>query len=332
MGLLDSARAKFLRPLDLRREFERGCADFGVQASWKDFQQARAQTLCNVREYFLFHFYERTPEERDTFVTTARRDEMIHEIGDDETINASAPGNKILFNRLFGEFLCREWLNPTTCTGEEFADFARRHRRVMVKPARAGRGEGLAIYEYESDAAALAFHASLQGQAMLVEEIPVQHPQMDRLNPNCINTVRFCTYTDRDDVHILLAAPRSAKGVSFVDNVAAGGIIMAADLKTGVITSDGVDEMSRFFPIHPLTGTRLKGFQIPNWDTALDVVHRAARALYAVPQCRYLGWDLGFLADGRVAVIECNWRQGLLAQVPQGRGYYYELKALCHKL
>ena len=141
-----------------------------------------------MREYFLFHFYERTPEERDTFVTTARRDEMIHEIGDDETINASAPGNKILFNRLFGEFLCREWLNPTTCTGEEFADFARRHRRVMVKPARAGRGEGLAIYEYESAAAALAFHASLQGQAMLVEEIPVQHPQMDRLNPNCINT------------------------------------------------------------------------------------------------------------------------------------------------
>ena len=43
------------------------------------------------------------------------------------------------------------------------------------------------------------------------------------------------------------------------------------------------------------------------------------------------GWDLGFLADDRVAVIECNWRQGLLAQVPQGRGYYHELKKLCQK-
>ena len=37
---------------------------------------------------------------------------------------------------------------------------------------------------------------------------------MDRLNPYCINTVRFCTYTDRDEVHILLAAPRTAKGKS----------------------------------------------------------------------------------------------------------------------
>ena len=154
---------------------------------------------------------------------------------------------------------------------------------------------------------------------------------MDRLNPYCINTVRFCTYTDRDEVHILLAAPRTAKGKSFVDNVAAGGLIMAADLRTGVVTSDGVDEEARFFETHPLTGTRLKGFQIPNWDRALDVVRRAARALYAIPQCRYIGWDLGFLADDRVAVIECNWRQGLLAQVPQGRGYYHELKKLCQK-
>ena len=61
-------------------------------------------------------------------------------------------------------------------------------------------------------------------------------------------------------------------------------------------------------------------------------MRRAARRLYAVPQCRYLGWDVGFLSEERVAIIECNWRQGLLAQVPQGRGYYHELKALCSKL
>ena len=315
----------------MRRSFDEALARTGAQACWEDFLQARRQTGCNVREYFLFHFYERTPEERDTFLTTARRDAMIHYIGDDETINCSAPGNKILFNALFGEFLCREWLNPTTCTDAQFADFIRRHERVMVKPALAGRGEGLRVYHYQGDEDAAALRAELSGDGMLIEEMPRQHPQMDRLNPYCINTVRFCTYTDRDEVHILLAAPRTAKGKSFVDNVAAGGLIMAADLRTGVVTSDGVDEEARFFETHPLTGTRLKGFQIPNWDRALDVVRRAARALYAIPQCRYIGWDLGFLADDRVAVIECNWRQGLLAQVPQGRGYYHELKKLCQK-
>ena len=332
MGFVDNARTRLWGALDMRRDFEADRARFGVQASWKDFLRAREQTLCTTREYFLFHFYERSAAERDTFLTTQRRDDLIHAIGDDETINASAPGNKLLFNALFGEYLCREWLNPTTCTDEAFVDFLRRHRRVMIKPACAGRAEGLRVHEYAGDADALALRAELDGHGLLVEEMPVQHPQMDRLNPHCINTVRFCTYTDRDAVHILLAAPRSARGVHFVDNVAAGGIIMAADLATGIITSDGVDEMARFYPNHPLTGVRLKGFQIPNWDKALALVRRAARRLYAVPQCRYLGWDVGFLSEERVAIIECNWRQGLLAQVPQGRGYYHELKALCSKL
>lgn len=54
----------------------------------------------------------------------------------------SVPGNKILFNLLFGEFLCREWLNPTACTAQEFAAFVKKHGTVMVKPACDGCGPG----------------------------------------------------------------------------------------------------------------------------------------------------------------------------------------------
>ena len=127
----------------MRRAFEEALARVGARATWEDFLQARRQTGCNVREYFLFHFYERTPEERDTFLTTARRDAIIHYIGDDETINCSAPGNKILFNALFGDFLCREWLNPTAATPEEFVAFMKKHGKVMLKPACDGAGHGI---------------------------------------------------------------------------------------------------------------------------------------------------------------------------------------------
>ena len=151
----------------MRRAFEEALARVGARATWEDFLQARRQTGCNVREYFLFHFYERTPEERDTFLTTARRDAMIHYIGDDETINCSAPGNKILFNALFGEFLCREWLNPTAASPEAFAAFVQRHGRVIVKPACDGQGKGIFTYAYEGDEAAKALHETLAGKAML---------------------------------------------------------------------------------------------------------------------------------------------------------------------
>ena len=88
MGFVDNARTRLWGALDMRRDFEADRARFGVQASWKDFLRAREQTLCTTREYFLFHFYERSDAERDTFLTTQRRDDLIHAIGDDETINA----------------------------------------------------------------------------------------------------------------------------------------------------------------------------------------------------------------------------------------------------
>ena len=88
----------------------------------------------------------------------------------------------------------------------------------------------------------------------------------------------------------------------------------------------------RDYPTHPLTGTKLKGFQLPNWDKALDVLRRASREMYALPGCRYLGWDIAFLESGEVSIIECNWRQGAQNQQPHSRGVYHELKALGQKL
>ena len=68
---------------------------------------------------------------------------------------------------------------------------------------------------------------------MLVEEMPIQHPQMDRLNPHCLNTVRVTTYTDRDEVHIILATLSSATDAKIVDNFAVGGMLLAVDLQSG---------------------------------------------------------------------------------------------------
>ena len=102
--------------------------------------------------------------------------------------------------------------------------------------------------------------------------------------------------------------------------------------RTGLITADGVDQDFRRIARHPLTGTALKGFQIPNWDKAIDVVERAARLAYTLPQCRWIGWDLAFLADGDVAIIEGNWRPGTLAQNTHPRGIYHELLKLTDKL
>lgn len=314
-----------------KQEFVRRSAAMENKPSWRAYRAAYAHTRCSAREYFIFRFYEKSRVECDSYLTLRRRDRFIHQIGDDETSNSSVPGNKILFNRLFEGYLRREWLNLAACTPEEFAAFVRKHGKVMLKPACGGCGKGISLYRYEGDAAAAARHAALAGEAMLAEEMSVQHAQLNRLNPHCLNTVRVVTYTDCDEVHIVLATLRSAKGNGMVDNFHAGGICMAVDLQTGAVTSDGMDEEARVFSVHPLTGTPLRGFRLPNWEKAMDVVRRAAREMYALPRCRFLGWDVAFLENGEVAVIECNWRQGVEAQMPHAKGIFYELEALRKK-
>ena len=198
----------------------------------------------------------------------------------------------------------------------------------MVKPACDGQGKGIFAYSYEGDEAAMACHKKLAGETMIVEQMPTQHPQLDRLNPNCLNTVRFTTYTDRDAAHVLMATLRSATDASVVDNFHAGGIAMAVDLETGRVVSDGVDEEGRRFSTHPHTLVPLHGFQLPNWAEALSVVRRASREMYNLPRCRFLGWDIAFLRNGQIAVIECNWQQGMQTQAPHDCGFRLALKAL----
>ena len=312
------------------KEFQRRKSAIGVQADWKDFLRARAQIDCSVAEYFAFELFRKDEEARDSYLTWNRQQRFIRRIGDVDA-PITIPGSKTLFNVYFEEFLQREWINPTAVTPQQFLQFVKRHGAVIIKPSELHSGAGIVLHRYESDEATLACHYELYGSGAVVEQLMVQHEQMNRLNPHCVNSVRVTTYTDRDDVHILLATARSAAGDGIVDNFGAGGLSVAVDKDTGVITADGVDQEFRRVARHPLTGTRLKGFQIPNWDKALDVVRRAARKAYTLPQCRWVGWDLGFLANDEVAVIEGNWRPGPLAQNTHERGIYHELLKLTQK-
>ena len=314
----------------LHGELDTCNAHLQLQVPFRQFVEARRRTGCDVDEYFAFEFFKKTPEQQETFLTRARRSEEIRAIGDLD-MPSTIPGNKLLFNMIFGEFLARDWINPTQASSAEFVRFVREHGEVMIKPALDYGGKGIEVYRYADDGAALALHSQLRGQGMVVEERMVQHPDMARLNPHCINSVRVSTYTDCDDVHILFATARSGAGDGPVDNFTSGGMSAAVDWHTGVICADGIDQDYRRIQCHPLTGTALKGFQIPNWDKALDVVHRAARKAYTLPQCRWIGWDLAFLANGEVALLEGNWKQGSLSQNTHDTGVRLQLKELSKK-
>ena len=100
----------------------------------------------------------------------------------------------------------------------------------------------------------------------------------------------------------------------------------------GVVVSDGFNNDFARLREHPITHIPFKGFQIPMWEEARATVEKIARKAYALPQCHWIGWDLAFLANEEVAIVEGNWRPGTLAQNTHPRGIYHELKELSKKL
>ena len=84
----------------------------GGESTFRDYRDAFEQTGCCVEEYFLFQFYLKDRAERDTYLTYDRRYRFIQAINDDQTTNATVPGNKVLFNMLFDKYLAREWITP----------------------------------------------------------------------------------------------------------------------------------------------------------------------------------------------------------------------------
>ena len=150
-----------------------------------------------------------------------------------------------------------------------------------------------------------------------LEEVIKQHPDVAKINPHAINTVRVVTIVTTEDgksiltvpkeerknlklvTHVICAYFRIGTGKRFVDNFNSNGMVAPVDEKTGVVTQVAIDKKKNTYVTHPETGSKIKGFQFPYWDKVLEMVDKAAKV---VPEMGYAGWDVGFTPDGPLFV------------------------------
>lgn len=138
----------------------------------------------------------------------------------------------------------------------------------------------------------------------LFQETILQHPELNRLNPSCINTIRFDTFIDKDgQVEIMSAYLRMSTNNKHVDNISSGGCLVGINLLTGKLRKDGYPGFSAsgtiIYSCHPITKTVFEGFMIPFFEEAKQMVLRAAGL---VPGLRLMGWDVAISESGPVMV------------------------------
>ena len=286
---------------------------------------------ASISDYFTFAFYKLNHEGRKEYITYRKYLKIQKCCNDSSKIEICR--NKALFNRYFSDYIGRQWLDINECTYEEFSLFIQNHPVIFAKEVNGFRGIGVSRVDMSKEEPE-KFYARLRMDKELhyiIEEEISQSPILNQFHPWSINTIRIVTlYDDKNDVvHVMKARIRIGNNMNNVDNLHYNGIGANIDISSGIIDSVGRDSNNNKYICHPITGTQIVGFKIPYW---LECVEYAKAAAKAIPQVRYIGWDIVIRDNGSFLLIEANDNADHDFQQIFNGGLWYQYKSILERL
>lgn len=218
---------------------------------------------------------------------------------------------------------------------KDFENFVNKHQSFIYKPIALSSGRGVTIFRLnEFTSVRSLFEKIVSLGTGVIEELIEQVEEMKTLHPYSVNTIRVPTISidsksGTKEAYILSPILRVGQNKSCVDNGGSGGILSNIDKNTGVVYTDGADEFSNVYEKHPNTNIQFKGFEIPKWSEAVQLVNELVEV---VPSFRYVGWDLA-LTDGGWVLVEANAAGGFqVLQIADKRGLKSELESVISDL
>ena len=155
----------------------------------------------------------------------------------------------------------------------------------------------------------------------IVQKFLVQHPEMARLNPSSLNSMRLMTYRSNDGtIHFLSGKTflRVGGKGSCKDNVSAGGGMMHVDDDGSVRDRVVRYKSMRLSSLKSEFG--IDHFKVPNFDGAIEMVMQLHRRIW---YCDLLGWDVAIREDGMPTFVEMNVVPAC-ESIQQGSGPLFE--------
>ena len=263
-----------------------------------DMQKCARKYGAGYMDYDLFEMYNLNAKQRDTYITRGRNNAIVAKYNDKAYFHIFE--NKDEFNTLFKDYIKRDWIKVKDEPKENVIAFMKKHNEFMAKPIDGGCGHGIEkikVNEYKS--LDELYNKLTEGNNNFeLEEVIKQHPEVNKIYPDAINTVRVVTILKDGIPHVICAYFRIGNG-KFVDNFNSGGMVAPVNEKTGEVIDRAIDKNKNLYETHPQTGAKIKGFKFPDWDKAINMCKEAAKV---VPQMGYIGWDVCFTPDGPIFV------------------------------
>ena len=258
-------------------------------------------------DYLIFEFDKMTKAQRATYMTRFTNKKLMGMMNDPEY--AVLFDEKHQFYQHFSEFLGRDFVSLSQCSRDELKAFLAGKTQIIAKPTEGECGKGIAklqVSDFADMDALCDYLLAPEHSFGVAEGVIRQHGEMARLYPDSVNCLRIASIVQDGKAHALYAVLKTGNNGKFVDNLESGGFACHVDFETGVVCGPGHTSSSISDSIlaesHPATGVAFRGFKVPYFREAVEMVEKAAMK---IPQVRYIGWDVCITENGP-AIIEGN--------------------------
>lgn len=276
----------------------------------------------SFHEYYYYKFYQKDKALRDAYATMGFMYEYQRKFNPPQKRGVLL--DKIKFFETYPQFIGREWIEIQEASLEAVESFLSDKEKVVLKNSLSGGGKAVKIYSTKNMAAADFVFEAKKHHFNIAEAFVYQHKALQQLSPNSLNTVRFVTQLTTDNNAEIIGAMLRMGIHKETDNLSSGGIACDIDLKTGKICSNGVtfDTTLPEFEIHPVSGLKLIGFEIPFWQ---EVVNMCKQAAQQNTDNKSIGWDVAITDDGPLLIEANNDWGARVWQMPAGKGLKFKL-------
>lgn len=135
----------------------------------------------------------------------------------------------------------------------------------------------------------------------IVQEIVQQHPDLERIHKESVNTLRVISFYFKNKVHILSAQLRMGSGDARIDNYSSGGFACNIN-EDGRLSEKAVSKTQGWSTKHPC-GLNFKDIVVPSYQKVIHIIKEEHPKL---PQLNIIGWDFAIGKDGEPIFIELN--------------------------
>ena len=281
---------------------------------------------ADFNDYCTFSFWDKSWEEKDSFITLRRNDQLRFTMSTPRVYQLFLDKNA--FNKRFSRWIKRRFISTNEASWPEIVDFIGKFDAVIAKPLTDFGGHGVIKlvngtpeYAKRLDDLLKAINASRGGY--IIEEVIENTENIKKIAPASLNTIRLVTVIDNcNELHIIASLLRMGNGKANTDNYHDGGMACEIDLDKCQLKGVAKGMNCVKYEKHPFSGILFDDYPIPEIKRCMEIIREVA---FTEPEARYVGWDFAVTPNG-VELLEGNIPPGEdITQLNVRKGYWHQL-------